>query len=138
MSGRGINPLWHTHQGDWGAPLVSAVRCTWIWRPTALDAVAPFSQVLEGLASAERGQVRMSLDEGVHPVAVRTRVVAQRPADRLADEELRVLLVGLDDVGEQVEVRIGLVLELAEDGAARTHMSGSVAHTRMWAAAAGC
>ena len=60
----------------------------------------------------------MSLDEGAHPVAVRTRVVAQRPADRLADEELRVLLVGLDDAGEQVEVRIGRVLELANDGAA--------------------
>ena len=79
--------------------------------PAVLVDVDPISQVLEGLASAERGQVRMSLDEGAHPVAVRTRVVAQRPADRLADEELRVLLVGLDDAGEQVEVRIGRVLE---------------------------
>ena len=90
MSGRGINPLWYTHQGDGGggAPLFSAVCCAWIWWPTASDAVAPISQVLEGLASAERGQVRMCLDEGAHPVAVRTRVVAQRPADGLADEEL--------------------------------------------------
>ena len=90
MSGRGINPLWYTHQGDGGggAPLFSAVCCAWIWWPTASDAVAPVSQVLEGLASAERGQVRMCPDEGAHPVAVRTRVVAQRPADGLADEEL--------------------------------------------------
>ena len=90
MSGRGINPLWYTHTKEIGGGrlLFSAVRCAWIWRPTALDAVAPFSQVLEGLASAERGQVRMCLDEGAHPVAVRTRVVAQRPADGLADEEL--------------------------------------------------
>ena len=29
--------------------------------------VAPASQALEGLASAEWGQVRMRLDEGVHP-----------------------------------------------------------------------
>ena len=60
----------------------------------------------------------MRLDEGAHPVAVRTRVVAKRPADGFADEELRVLLVGLDDGGEQVEVRVDLVLELADDGAA--------------------
>ena len=56
------------------------------------------------------------------PTGVDAGVLAQGPADRLADEELppeaRPLEVGVDDVGQQVEVGLLAVLELREDGGA--------------------
>ena len=76
------------------------------------------SQVLEGLATAERGQAGVVGDEDAHPVAVGAGVVAQRPADGLADEELAVVDIRLDDAGQERQVGVRLVLELADDRAA--------------------
>ncbi len=65
----------------------------------------------------------MAPDVVLHPGRVGPGVLAQRPADRLADEELAVGEVGLDAGGQQVEVD-GLVgAELTDDGrAAQPHV----------------
>jgi len=50
-------------------------------------------QILASFADRERGHLRAVLfDEGAHPRRVGLAVVAQRPADRLVDEELRLEL----------------------------------------------
>ena len=76
------------------------------------------SQVLEGLSTAEGRQARVAVDEAADPDECGAGVVPQGPADGLADEELRGLLVGLDDVAQQARVGTVLVLELADDRAA--------------------
>ena len=68
------------------------------------------SQVLEGLSTAEGRQARVAVDEAADPDGCSAGVVPQGPADGLADEELRILLVGLDDVAQQA--RVGTVLVL--------------------------
>src|SRR6187431_314117 len=79
------------------------------------------SEVLEGLSPGQAAQsLAARLDEGPDPLGVDPRVLAQRPPDRLADEELlpelRALQVRVDDVGQQVEVGLLAVLQLREDG----------------------
>ena len=50
-----------------------------------------------------------------HLLRVGPRVLPQRPPDRLADEEVAVGQVRLDVRVEQVEVRLALELQLADD-----------------------
>src|SRR5690606_7954370 len=69
--------------------------------PAAGTSGEEMSAVLERLASAQRAQV-VALGIGAHPVRVHPRDLAQRPADRLADEEVPVTQVGLDQGAEQV------------------------------------
>src|SRR4051795_10934393 len=73
------------------------------------------SEVLEGLASRQAGQVGVGGDERAHPLRVDAGVVAQRPADRLAAEEVRVVDVGLDDVEEERLVEVLAGTDLADD-----------------------
>jgi hypothetical protein len=84
----------------------------------ALAAVGCSAEVLEGLAAGERGQPGVLVDEAADPPRVDARVLAQGPADRLAQEEVRVVEVALDGVGEQPEVGAGAGAELGEDGRA--------------------
>ncbi len=61
------------------------------------------SEVPEGLAPAQPGQVVASaVDVGPHPVGIDPSVLAQRPPDRLADEEVlavqRPFEVGVEHV----------------------------------------
>ena len=54
-------------------------------------------QVLECLAAGETAElVAVDVDEGAHPVRVGAGVLPERPADRLAQEEVTVVEVGLD------------------------------------------
>ena len=62
-------------------------------------------QVLQRLPAGQPGQpVAEPVHLGAHPVGVGAGVLAQRPADRLAQPERRVVEVGLDGVAQQVEV----------------------------------
>ena len=54
--------------------------------------------------------------ERPHPGRIRPGVFAQRPPDRLADEELAIVEVGLDHGGQQGRVRGGLRPQLRRDG----------------------
>ena len=55
----------------------------------------------------------MGGDEGPHPVGIGLGPLAQRPPDALADEEVAVVEVGDDGVGEQVVIGrvLGAVLD---------------------------
>ena len=62
-------------------------------------------QMLEGFAPAQSGESGVGFDEFQHPGRIGLRILAQRPADALAQEELRCPDGRSDRVGQQVLVR---------------------------------
>src|SRR5262245_33214219 len=79
-------------------------------------------EIPERLAPAQRAQldrIAVALD----PVRIDLRVLAQRPPDPLADEELAVRAVRLDAVEQQPGVRLVLPHDLVNDrGAPLPHV----------------
>ena len=89
----------------------------YVWAYTG--SVSPVTEVLERLAARQPAQpIRVGPDEVADPRGVCLRVLAQRPAERLADEELLaehgVVQVGHERVRQQVGVGLLAVPELAE------------------------
>lgn len=85
--------------------------------PAWYDALAEIGcsrEVPQRLPAGERGEAGVLVDEAAHPAGVDAGVLAQRPADRLAQEEVRVVEVGLDRLGEQAEVGGGAGAELGD------------------------
>src|SRR6185437_2410220 len=84
-------------------------RCSSISRPSS-------GQVLDGLLVRQGAQLGPPGGHEVqHPGRVRPCILAQRPADRLADEEVRVRQIRFDDRGQQFDVGVGPGIELADD-----------------------
>ena len=91
------------------------------WRDVPWAVASPRS-VLPVLHAERRELVGVAV--GDHRLWIDPGVRAQRPADRLADEELAVAAVGLDALGQQREVGLGLRRTWAMIDARRFHMSG--------------
>jgi len=90
------------------------------------------AEVLRRLATGEaRHRVAVDVDEPAHPRRVDLGVLAQGPADRLADEELGVARLGTT----QAASRSGSVSDLAPTwwmiALRRRHWSASTAHARI-------
>ncbi len=91
------------------------------------------AEVLERLPAGEGREPGMGVDEPADPAGVDARVLAQGPADGLAQEEVRVGEVGLDRVGEQPDVGGAAGPELRDDGRAAqpaVGVGGPAAHHR--------
>jgi hypothetical protein len=73
------------------------------------------ARISGSMAREPADPVAVGGDEPSHPVGVEAGVLAQCPADRLAQEEVAVVEVGLDRGGQQVEVDAVLGAELADD-----------------------
>ena len=71
-------------------------------------------QMLHRLASTERMQLG-GLDEFLHSLWVCPRVLSQRPADGLVDEEFLRAKVLADDLTQQIEIGLCFVIQLEQD-----------------------
>lgn len=70
----------------------------------ALAEIGCSREVPQGLPAGERGEPGVVVGaDPAHPVGIDARVLAQGPADGLAQEEVRIVEVGLDRVGQQPE-----------------------------------
>src|SRR6266568_6622186 len=75
--------------------------------------------MLECLAPRQRAEpVAVLRDEGTHPIGVGLRVLAKRPADGLAQEEVAIVEVGDHRPGQQPRVGRPFQADLADDRAA--------------------
>ncbi|GAA3232059.1 hypothetical protein GCM10017691_26350 [Pseudonocardia petroleophila] len=86
--------------------------------PAWYDALAGMGcsrEVPEGLPARQRGEPGVVVDEPADPVGIDAGVLAQSPADALAQEEVRVVEGGLDDVDEEREVDGLARVELGDD-----------------------